>query len=73
MHDFLIVYKNNNKHLFFKGDDKFEIVLSALQTICENCHDMPAFGVSLDNETIEAKKQGDWIELIFSSFGCGVS
>ena len=63
----LVVFDNDNKHLFFKGDEKFETILSALKQATEGAHDMPTFGVSIHNETIDAKKTGLWIELEFAT------
>ena len=48
-----------------KGDDKYEQVMSALLETTKNSHEMPAFGVSLDDMTREDKKHGVWIELVF--------
>ncbi len=61
------VCNDDKKCLYFKGDDKFENVINEFLTICEDARDMPAYGVSLHNETAEAKKQGLWLELAFDS------
>ena len=42
--------------------DKINIIISDM---LEGSHEMPAFGVSLDNETRMAKQSGTWIELIY--------
>ncbi len=59
-----ITIENMDKELT-KGDDKFEEILKALNNITEYAHDMPAFGVSLDNLTKEEMKTGMWLELGF--------
>ena len=61
----IATYTNEGKSLYFRGDDKFEALLSALKTITDNSHDMPAYGVAQDKDVIEAKKNGTWIELVF--------
>ena len=48
-----------------KGDEKFEVVLRTLLNVTEYAHDMPAFGVSLDDLTKEEMKTGLWVELEF--------
>ena len=63
----LIVYDNGNKHLYFKGDNKFEKIYKSLIETTDLSHDMPAFGVSLHNETNNALKTGTWVELVFDT------
>ena len=63
----IVVFADEQKHLYFKGDDKFEIILKQLEDVCKDAHDMPAFGVSIHNETVEAKKHGLWLELEFAT------
>ena len=48
-----------------EGDDKFEKILNSLKEITKHSHDMPAFGVSLDDLTREEMQTGMWLELIF--------
>ena len=40
-------------------------VLKVITDMMNGYHEMPAFGVSLDNETRQAMKQGVWLELKF--------
>ena len=61
----IVVYHNGNKHLFFKGDDKFEKIYKSLIETTNLSHDMPAFGVSLHDETNNELKTGTWVELVF--------
>lgn len=63
----IVVYHNGNKHLYFKGDDKFEKIYKSLIETTNLSHNMPAFGVSLHDETINALKTGTWVELVFDS------
>ena len=48
-----------------RGDEKFELVLSALENMTAGSRQMPAFGVSLDEETRKAMQDGTWIELVY--------
>ena len=61
----IIVLIENIRTEYKKGDDKFEAIINALETICEYSHEMPAFGVSLDDMTKDEMKKGTWIELEF--------
>lgn len=63
----IAVYNNGEKSLFFKGDDKFESILNSLYAITNDSNDMPALGVALNSEVVNAKQQGVWIELVFDS------
>ena len=63
----MTISHNDKKCLFFKGDDKFELVFNELKATTQNAHDMPAFGVSIHNDTIDAKESSTWIELNFDS------
>jgi len=50
-----------------KGDQKFEKILNSLKNITKYSHEMPAFGVSLDELTREEMQTGTWLELIFDN------
>ena len=61
----ITIYYDGKSQTFENGDDNFNWLLGELNSIGENSHEMPAFGVSLDNETRQALKNGVWIELNF--------
>ena len=61
----VIVSVDGQETALIKGDDKYEEVMGALLEITKNSHEMPAFGVSLDDMTREDKKHGVWVELVF--------
>lgn len=63
----MIVSFSGTDYVFEKGNDKFEKVILALEKIVVDSHEMPAFGVSLDEETRKEKNKGIWIELLFDS------
>ena len=48
-----------------KDDGKFKNILKVLKEVTEYSHDMPAFGVSIDDLTRKELKSGVWIELEF--------
>lgn len=43
--------------------DEKQLIIDSIKTILDNYHEMPAFGVSLDKETRDAKNTGLWVEL----------
>lgn len=57
---------DNEKTTYQSTDNEYDKILNELDKMLENSHEMPAFGVSLDNDTKEAKKTGVWIELKYS-------
>lgn len=59
------VTNENMQTTLNKGDDKFEIILKTLKDKTKYAHDMPAFGVSIDDLTREEMKTGTWLELEF--------
>ncbi|MBP3630291.1 MAG: hypothetical protein J6J23_02255 [Clostridia bacterium] len=48
-----------------KGDSRFNEIISRFAKLLDGYREMPAFGVSLDNETVEAMKSGEWVEFVF--------
>ena len=63
----IVVFDAGSKQSFQRGDDKFELILNAFLNTIKTANEMPAFGVSLDNETQQALKSGLWIEFCFDT------
>ena len=61
----IIVYNNGNEISFLQDTDDFKAIIDELNSMCYDSHEMPAFSVSIDNETKTAMKNGVWIELVF--------
>ena len=49
------------------GTDEFKGIIACWYEMIEGAYDMPAFGVSLHNETLDAMKSGRWIEFEFDN------
>ncbi len=47
------------------GEQKFNEICAAWNNMIFGAHRMPAYGVSLDNETRQAIKSGVWAEFVF--------
>lgn len=63
----MIVSFDGNEFEIEKGNDKFEKVISSLLKTTKDSHEMPAYSVSLDEETRKERKNGIWIEFVFDS------
>ena len=62
----IVVYKDNKSEEYNKDSHQFDIILESFLNTCEGVHEMPAFGVSLHNETMLARTNGTWIEFKFN-------
>ena len=59
------VYNDGEISFYCAGEEKFEKILIGWKTMIEDAHEMPAFGVSLNSETLKAIKSGVWVEFVF--------
>ena len=62
----IIIYNNGESFSFGSDTANFDLIIDTINKMCHNSHEMPAFGVALNNETSEAIKSGHWIEFIFN-------
>lgn len=60
------IYNEGQIITYYMGDVPFDDILSAWKLMIKPAHEMPAFGVSLNNQTKEAIKSGLWIEFVFN-------
>lgn len=51
--------------VYTKNEPGYEKIIEGWVFLTEHAHEMPAFGVSLNDETIEAKNSGLWVEFVF--------
>lgn len=59
------VYNDGQKTYYAADDKKFEEICVSWNGMICGAHQMPAFGVSLNAETVKAMKSGVWAEFIF--------
>ena len=59
------VYNDGEVAVYRQGELPYKQIVESWTVLCENAHEMPAFGVSLNNETIKAKEIGLWVEFVF--------
>lgn len=59
------IIKDGKKTTYLISDNDFRLVISEMEYLLSDCHDMPAFGVSLHEETAKAMKEGYWVEFCF--------
>ena len=63
----IAIYQQSEKSIFVKGDEKYELLINALVLICADSHEMPAFSVAEDKNTLDALASGIWLELEFNT------
>ena len=61
----IVVYNNDKQVTIENESNEFQDIIDVMHDMCLDSHEMPAFGVSLDNETRLAMKSGLWIEFRF--------
>ena len=59
------VYTDGNVTAYPVGTTKFERICTEWNNMVFGAHEMPAFGVSLNDETVQALKSGVWAEFVF--------
>ena len=59
------LYRNGEKYQYIFKEKQFEVILNGFEKMIEGSRLMPAFGVSLNAETLEAMKNGIWVEFVF--------
>ena len=63
----ITVYKDNSHINFVNGSGEYEKIISAWNELTCDAIQMPAYGVSINDMTVEEKKRGLWVEFNFSS------
>ena len=61
----ITLYRGGDATTYFSGDDGFAEIIKGWNTLCDCTREMPAFGVSLNDETVAAMKKGIWVEFAF--------
>lgn len=62
--DKIILYNDNNS--YFCDENQQNLINISIIEMLKDSHEMPAFGVSLDNETRQELKSGLWVEFIYN-------
>lgn len=63
--DKITVYNDGEKVTFLPYDNSFKEIKVEWRAMLDGAYTMPAFGVSLNNETKEEIKRGLWVEFEF--------
>ena len=58
------VYVDGETSIYPVGCEKFNDICAQWNNMLEGAHQMPAFGVSLHDETIREMKKGVWAEFV---------
>ena len=59
------VYSDGETRVYKAGEDKFNLICTEWNSMIFGAHEMPAYGVSLNDETVKAMKSGVWAEFSF--------
>lgn len=59
------IYENGSTVQLLPSQMGFTLVINGFKNVLANARQMPAFGVSLDNETRSAMAEGLWVEFDF--------
>ncbi len=59
------VYNEGVKVTYSSENDNYKKILENWNSTIENSYQMPAFGVSINNYTVEEMKHGLWVEFCF--------
>ncbi len=64
--DEIYVYREGQVIRCAQGGDEYDRIMAVWQSTLEECRQMPAFGVSLNDMTVKAMQKGVWIEFRYS-------
>lgn len=59
------VYNNGSSTTYLVGQKPYEDIMLSWNNLLNGSHEMPAFGVSLNGETVKQLKSGLWVEFDF--------
>lgn len=62
---FLNAYVDGKVKTYNKDSKEYDLILEEFKYVCDNAYETPAFGVSLNAETIKAMKNDIWLELVY--------
>ena len=63
--EYINLYNDGEVSIYRPQEISFNKIVDGWKIMCKNAHEMPAFGVSLNDETIKARGVGLWIEFVF--------
>lgn len=59
------VYNNGSSTTYLVGQKPYEDIMLSWNNLLNGSHEMPAYGVSLNKETLKAMNSGLWVEFDF--------
>ena len=62
----ITVYNDGEALKYNCGEQAFDSIVTAWHEMTDGSHEMPAFGVSLNSETVKAMSVGVWVEFAFA-------
>ena len=62
----IAVYQDDDSIIYNIGSPQYTEIINTINELCADSHEMPAFGVSIHSETMEALESGLWLEFRFN-------
>lgn len=59
------VYNNGQTNSYAQNCDAYKKIIDGWTLMTEGVHEMPAFGVSLNKQTVKEMNSGLWVEFVF--------
>ena len=63
----IVVYCGGKTFDFFIEDEGYKVIAQSFLDMCAEFREMPAFGVALHNECVNALNDGVWVEFLFAN------
>lgn len=61
----IVIYNNGSLQKLLPAQTGYKLVINGFKNLLSTARQMPAFGVSLNNETRSAMEEGLWVEFDF--------
>lgn len=62
----IVVYRDGEECIYLPENERFSRICAKFNDMIDGAHRMPAFGVSLNYETVKEMKKGLWVEFVFN-------
>ncbi len=62
----VVVYEDGRECIYLPENEQFSRICAGFNEMIDGAHRMPAFGVSLNYETVKEIKKGLWVEFVFN-------
>lgn len=64
--EYINIYNDGKIAVYGLNETPYNQIVYAWKLMTNGAHEMPAYGVSLNKETVKAMNEGLWVEFVFS-------